>query len=298
MSSGAAPCKHRRVTFAAAVLEWYEQAARDLPWRRPEAGPWAVLVSEVMLQQTPVTRVVPVYQEWLKRWPTPRELAGVPRSEPVRMWGRLGYPRRALRLHECAVSIVDRYAGEVPSDLDALLALPGVGPYTARAVATFGFGQRHPVVDTNVRRVTARAVEGSDARRPATHELRLVESLLPSDPPTGARFAAALMELGAVVCTARVPDCAHCPVTAHCRWRAAGYPRSTERPLRQQPYAGTDRHVRGRLLEVLRTADGNVPRTVLSATWHNAAQVNRALDSLLADGLARQLPDGSYALPS
>jgi adenine-specific DNA glycosylase len=155
--------------FADAVLDWYEHAARDLPWRRPDATPWAVLVSELMLQQTPVARVLPAYEAWLRRWPAPPDCAAAPAGEAVRMWGKLGYPRRALRLHEAARAIVDRHGGVVPADLDELLALPGVGAYTARAVASFAYGRRHPVVDTNVRRVVARAVLGQgDAGPPST----------------------------------------------------------------------------------------------------------------------------------
>src|SRR4051794_27389777 len=141
------------MSLVAPLLDWYERAARDLPWRSPGTGPWGVLVSEVMLQQTPVTRVRPVYAAWLERWPTPSALAAESPGAAVRMWGRLGYPRRALRLHACAVALRDRYGGEVPAHVDALLGLPGIGEYTARAVAAFAFGQRVPVVDTNVRRV-------------------------------------------------------------------------------------------------------------------------------------------------
>src|SRR3954447_14728105 len=121
------------------VLSWYADHARDLPWRRPEASPWSVLVSELMLQQTPVARVLPVHEAWLERWPTPARLAAEPTGEAVRAWGRLGYPRRALRLHRAAGQLVDRHGGQVPADLDALLGLDGVGVYTAAAVATFAF---------------------------------------------------------------------------------------------------------------------------------------------------------------
>ncbi|MCW2568224.1 MAG: A/G-specific adenine glycosylase, partial [Mycobacterium sp.] len=196
------------------ILDWYAENARVLPWRSETATPWAVLVSEIMLQQTPVARVLPAYDAWLARWPTPAALAAEPAGEAVRMWGRLGYPRRALRLHECAVTLVGRHGGEVPSDVDALLALPGIGAYTARAVAAFAYGRRVPVVDTNVRRVVARAVEGSaEAGAPSTtRDLAAVEALLPAEPSTAARLSIALMELGALVCTARSPRCPECPV--------------------------------------------------------------------------------------
>src|SRR5205823_7772049 len=187
------------------VLAWYEANARDLPWRTPEASPWAVMVSEFMLQQTPVKRVLPAYAAWLERWPTPAALAADPPGEAVRMWGRLGYPRRALRLHECAVAIAGRHGGRVPADVDALLALPGVGAYTARAVAAFAFGRRCPVVDTNVRRVVTRAVDGvGDAGQPSTaRDLDAVDALLPAEHGTDARMSASLLARGQEVCTAR-----------------------------------------------------------------------------------------------
>lgn len=221
------------------ALSWYAGAARDLPWRRPGAGPWAVLVSEVMLQQTPVVRVLPVYAEWLLRWPSPDALAVEPAGEAIRQWGRLGYPRRALHLHAAAGAIVDRHDGRVPDSLADLLALPGVGDYTARAVATFAFGQRHAVVDTNVRRVLARALAGEAVGGATTTaaDLRRAEAVLPTDPATAGRAAVAIMELGALVCTARTPHCDRCPLesptrvpTGRC---AAGcWPRCGRKPSR------------------------------------------------------------------
>jgi A/G-specific adenine glycosylase len=284
---------------ADALLAWYDENARDLPWRRPDAGPWAVLVSEIMLQQTPVARVLPAYQAWLARWPTPADLAAQPSGEAVRMWGRLGYPRRALRLRECAVVITEQHGGTVPSDVDTLLGLPGIGAYTARAVAAFAFGQRCPVVDTNVRRVVARAVAGAgDAAPPATaRDLADLEALLPAEPPRAARLSAALMELGQVVCTARAPRCPACPVAPGCAWRLAGCPpyRGPTRPV--QRFAGTDRQVRGLLLDVLRRQPGPVTVDLLDAAWHDGTQRARALDGLVADGLVDPLPDGRFALP-
>src|SRR5437764_12321848 len=183
----------------AAVLSWYCAHRRDLPWRGPDASPWAVLVSEIMLQQTPVARVLPAYQAWLDRWPTPAALAAAPAGEAVRQWGRLGYPRRALRLHATACILARRYGGEVPARLPDLLGLPGIGRYTAAAVASFAFGQRHAVLDTNVRRVLARLVTGAQfpPAQPSAAEVRLAESLLPADPAVASRWSVALMELGA-----------------------------------------------------------------------------------------------------
>ena len=286
--------------LAGRLLPWYAETARDLPWRRPDASPWGIVVSELMLQQTPVARVLPVWEAWLARWPTPAALAADPAGEAVRMWGRLGYPRRALRLHETARVLVRDHDGEVPADVDALLALPGLGSYTARAVAAFAFGQRQPVVDTNVRRVLARAVTGvaDGGRSTSAADLRLAESVLPADPAVAARTAVALMELGALVCVARTPRCPACPLEAVCAWRRAGMPAYDGPPRRGQGYAGTDRQVRGRLLAVLRDAEGPVDPGLLDQVWDEPVQRARALDGLVADGLVDPLPDGRFALPA
>jgi A/G-specific adenine glycosylase len=283
--------------WTADLTRWYAGAARDLPWRRPGTSAYAVLVSEVMLQQTPVARVVPAYEQWIARWPTPSALAAESPGEAVRMWGRLGYPRRALRLHEACRSCVSRYAGELPTTVAELLTLPGVGDYTARAVATFALGQRHPVVDSNVRRVVARLVEGVADAPVTRRDLGLVESLLPPEDEAAATASIALMELGALVCTARAPRCGSCPVLDSCAWQAAGAP-ALEAPFkRPQAYAGTDRQVRGRLLALLRDTDAPVPGAVLETAWHEPVQRSRALDGLVTDGLVDPLPDGRYALP-
>lgn len=244
-------------------------------------------------------RVLPAYEAWLARWPTPPALAAASPADAVRQWGRLGYPRRALRLHAAARVIGERHGGEVPSSIDDLLALPGVGSYTAAAVASFAFGQRHPVLDTNVRRVLARMAAGRQwpARSPAAAETALARSLLPARPEVAARWSVAVMELGALVCTASRPRCGTCPVAAACAWRAAGSPVSNGR-RGSQPYQGTDRQCRGRLLAILRDADGPVPRSRLDAAWPDGAQRSRALASLITDGLAEHGPGGGYALPT
>ncbi len=285
------------VGLAQTVTDWYAQAQRDLPWRRPGVGPWAVLVSEVMLQQTPVARVLVPYDAWLARWPTPAALAADAPGEAVRMWGRLGYPRRALRLHAAAVAVVERHGGALPATVPELLALPGVGDYTARAVAAFAHRQRVPVVDTNVRRVVARAVEGRADAPVTKRDLALVEDLLPLDPEQAATASVALMELGALVCTARAPRCARCPVSSSCVWLRAGSPALDAPVRRPQGYAGTDRQVRGRLLAVLRESTEPVAAEVLAQVWDEPVQRARALDGLVADGLVDPLPDGRYALP-
>ncbi|MGI5212983.1 A/G-specific adenine glycosylase [Plantactinospora sp. CA-290183] len=273
--------------LATAAIRWYDENARDLPWREPGIGAWPILVSEIMLQQTPVVRVLPAWRAWLTRWPVPAALAADSPAEAIRMWGRLGYPRRALRLHECAVALVRRHGGAVPTDLDELLALPGVGSYTARAVAAFAYGQRHPVVDTNVRRLVARAVAGAPDAGPATRPADLVatEALLPVDPPAAARASAAFMELGALICVARSPRCVDCPLAGICAWRAGGQPAPSGPTRRPQRYAGTDRQVRGRLLAVLRESVGPVPRERLDLVWADDVQRARALAGLVEDGL-------------
>jgi A/G-specific adenine glycosylase len=283
--------------FRAALVDWYAGNARDLPWRAPGTSPYAVLVSEVMLQQTPVARVVPAYQAWIERWPDARALASAPSGDAVRQWGRLGYPRRALRLHAACVSVVERYDGQLPTTVAELLSLPGVGDYTARAVAAFALRQRHPVVDTNVRRVVARVVEGVADASVTRKDLALVEDLLPEPEEDAATLSIALMELGAVVCTARAPGCTRCPVVAWCAWHAAGSPPLAAPVKRPQGYAGTDRQVRGRLLAVLRDATGPVPAEALERVWDEPVQRARALDGLVVDGLVDPLPDGWFALP-
>jgi len=279
-----------------AVIEWYDEHQRDLPWRRADAGPWAVMVSEFMLQQTPVTRVLPVFEAWLTRWPTPAALAAEPSGEAVRAWGRLGYPRRALRLHAAATTITEQYGGEVPADHDDLLALPGVGAYTAAAISAFAFDGSEPVLDTNVRRVLARSITGVEfpGNSVTRAERELAASLVPDEHP--GHWAVAVMELGALVCTATNPKCASCPITDQCAWTAAGRPAYDGPARKVQTYAGTDRQCRGRLLAVLRDAEGSVTKARLDAVWGDDVQRERALEALITDGLV-ELSGDRYALP-
>ena len=281
------------------VLAWYDEHARDLPWRSEQATAWGVMVSEFMLQQTPVSRVLPVWMAWMESWPTPADLAAAGPGAAVRGWGRLGYPRRALRLHEAATTIVANHGGQVPSSYHALLALPGVGDYTASAIASFAFGQRHVVLDTNVRRVLARVVDGAElpAVSPTRGERTTAEALLPQEPGDAAAWAVGVMELGALVCTATSPRCGACPVGELCRWATSGRPAYEGPPRRGQTYAGTDRQCRGRLLEVLRRAPGPVHRKRLDAVWSDPTQRERSLATLTADGLAVELPGDLFTLP-
>lgn len=290
------------------ILRWYAASARELPWRLaadewpwPDVDrPWAVLVSEVMLQQTPVARVEPAWRRWMQLWPTPAALAAASPGDAVREWGRLGYPRRALRLHGAATAITDDHDGAIPADLQQLQALPGVGSYTAAAVAAFAFGIRATVVDVNVRRVEARLVTGAAHPAPSLSatETRLAESLLPMDDERAARWNVAVMELGALVCKAATPDCANCPAMDHCAWVLAGRP-AHDGPRKKAPkWRGTDRQVRGKLLAVLRAAPGPVPRADLDIVWHDPGQRDRCLSSLIEDGLVEALSRERFQLPA
>jgi A/G-specific adenine glycosylase len=294
------PAAAKSGSIALAVNEWFGRNRRDLPWRADGFPAWGILVSEIMLQQTPVVRVIPKLTEWLDRWPTPASLAAATPGDAVRAWERLGYPRRALSLHAAAVAITERHGGVVPSDLGDLLALPGVGQYTARAVAAFAYGKRHPVVDTNVRRVLARAVDGQGEAGPAstTRDLAAMEAQLPGSLQDARTFNAAVMELGAVVCTARSPRCEECPIAGRCAWRAAGYPPyDGARRAVQKRYEGSDRQVRGVILGALRAQQTTLPATELVPLWPDALQRARALDGLLNDGLVVGTPETGYALP-
>lgn len=286
--------------LASPLARWYGDHARDLPWRRAEFheeyGAWGTLVSEFMLQQTPVTRVIPHLESWLARWPSPRSAARATPAEVVHQWANLGYPRRALWLHRAAIEVSERHGGVVPRDVDALLTLSGIGDYTARAVAAFHYGDRHPVVDTNTRRVIARAVDGrSQPEPPARSDLDRMSKLLPEGNAEAAVFNAAMMELGATVCTARAPKCGTCPVADRCAWLAAGRPDTGDRRRRQATYAGSDRQVRGLVLRALREAPEHRLLTMQVAPgWEDPAQRERAIDSLIADGLVEA--DGELLL--
>ncbi|SDS45904.1 HhH-GPD family protein [Microterricola viridarii] len=286
--------------LATEIVNWFHENGRALPWREPGFSAWGTLVSEFMLQQTPVARVIPHLEAWLERWPTPADLAASPPAEALRAWSSLGYPRRALWLHEAAVQITERHGGVVPSDVDALLALKGVGDYTARAVAAFAYGLRHPVVDTNTRRVIARAVQGQAEPAPPSRgrDLAAMEELLPAGESAAHDFNAGMMELGALVCVARNPRCGQCPLSARCAWLAAGSPAYLG-PLKavQKKYEGSDRQVRGLIMKELRAAHKPVTDAEIDSVWPDAAQRSRALAGLLADGLAVASAEGGYTLP-
>jgi len=290
----------RESRIVSSVNTWFDANKRDLPWRAEGYGAWGILVSEIMLQQTPVVRVIPRLAQWLERWPTPEALASSPSGEAVRAWERLGYPRRALNLHAAAVRITEDHGGVVPEDVPSLLALPGIGDYTARAVAVFAYKHRHPVVDTNVRRVIARTVAGQgEAGPPSTkRDLAAMDALLPVDDAAARTFNAAAMELGAVICTARAPRCDECPVASLCAWRQAGYPAfEGVKAAVQKRFEGSDRQVRGLIMAELRASDIPVTAAEIETVWPDATQRDRALAGLLADGLVVASP-GGYTLPA
>jgi A/G-specific adenine glycosylase len=271
----------RRAVLAGAASLW-----RDLPWRVTR-DPWLVLVSEVMLQQTQVPRVVEPFGRFAARFPTPAACAAAGAGEVVRAWAGLGYNRRALNLHRTSVVLVERHGGCVPADLGALEGLPGVGPYTARAVLAFGHGRAVGVVDTNVSRVLARAVAGRPLSRAGAQ--RLADRLVPARDAW--RFNQALFDLGARCCKARDPRCGACPLAARCRWARAGRadpdPAATGR-RRQGVFAGSDRQGRGRLVAALRLAPVAVPALPGAAGWpDDGHRAQRVAAALVEEGIAR-----------
>lgn len=283
------------------ILDWYADNGRDLPWRDPETTAWGVLVSEVMLQQTQVSRVWDSWLAWMKRWPGPADLAEAEASDVLILWGRLGYPRRALRLHETAKAVVTEHNGVLPADPELLLQLPGIGEYTAAAVSSFAFGIPEVVIDTNIRRVHARIFSGKGAGAPSltAAERNLAAQLMPdTSTAQGLQDAntwnVAAMELGALICTARAPKCDQCPVLNQCAWVAAGKP-EPETKAKTQSWNGSDRQVRGAIMGVLRAkgaADVGTLQTTVEATGQlgrhvpEVSQWDRAVNGLVTDGLA------------
>jgi len=285
--------------IAESIGSWFATEQRDLPWRGSDVPAWGVLVSEFMLQQTPAARVIEPYLTWMKRWPNPADLAAAAAGDAVRAWANLGYPRRALWLHACATTITDDFGGRVPNSVAELEALPGIGPYTARAVAVFAFRAHEPVVDTNVRRVIARWLHGRSDQEAASTTRDHADMLSVMPPPARSpEFNAGVMELGARVCTSKAPRCGDCPISAACAWRAAGYPDTGARgAAKQARYAGSDRQARGALLAALRASTGPVPQSSLERAWPEKAQRDRALVSLIDDGLVIPLARNRFGLP-
>lgn len=280
------------------VMNWFQANARDLPWRAKHTTAWQVLVSEIMLQQTPAERVTPAYLAWIARWPDAAALAQASPADVLRQWDRLGYPNRALRLHQCAKKVTTEFGGILPMEYDALIALPGIGDYTASAILAFAHNRRSVVLDTNIRRVLVRVWQGQE-RQPASVssvERTLADQLTPPDDAQAALWSAAVMESGALICTARNPQCNQCFIASECQWLAAGQPKSPV-AVRSQKFVGTDRQVRGKLMAVLRDASTSVPKALLDRVWADGQQRERALDGLVSDGLVEVTRSGRYRLP-
>lgn len=275
------------------VLAWYKKNKRDLPWRNTDA--WGVLVSEIMLQQTPVARVLPIYIEWMKRWPTPAALAAATPAQVITVWGRLGYPRRALRLHECAKVISTQYKGRIPETQSELRELPGIGDYTSAAIIAFAFDGRSLVLDINIRRVFARVIDGVEVPTAAStkSERQEREALIPIKNPHV--WAAATMELGALICTAKNPKCGQCPLADQCIWRSLDYPLS-DQPKRTQSWHGTDRQCRGVIVQALRE-NPVLRKKEIMQLWDVPSQVEKALLTLLEDGLVVAQKGERFSLP-
>ena len=274
---------------------WFAAHQRNLPMRAQGVSDWGTLVFEIMSQQTPISRVQPIWLEWMERWPTPADLATASSADIIVAWANLGYPSRALRLKACAAAIVEKHDGEVPLTMKELTLLPGVGTYTASALLAFRHGIRVPVLDTNVRRVLVRFLDGREFpphTTPSKAETMRADALLPEDGHRAAEVSLSLMEFGALVCTQLSPSCDECTISNNCAWALAGFPKNEKRPT-PQPYVGTDRQARGRIMKALRTAhfegtDGLTKRRVLDVARIDGGdryQPTRVYRALLKDGM-------------
>jgi len=265
---------------------WAENELRDLPWRRTR-DPWHILVSEVMLQQTQVSRVVDRYHEFLERFPTAQSCAIAPSSSVIELWAGLGYNRRAVNLWRAAGQVVARHDGVLPSDLASLLALPGIGPYTARASQVFAYEHDIAVVDTNVGRLLARWTATTLTAKQAQH---MADELVPVG--SGWQWNQGLFDFAVAVCTKRDPGCSSCPVATACRWRGNGDDpavNSAGVSGKQSTFVGSERQVRGRIVDALR--NGPVALADLSHFGRpedSRGDMIRIVDGLVTDGLANR----------
>jgi len=275
------------------ITQWFAKNKRELPWRA--TTPWGVMVSEFMLQQTPVARVLPKWIEWMERWPTPAELAKATPAQVITAWGRLGYPRRALRLPESAKIISRDFNNEVPENEEVLRSLPGIGDYTAAAISAFAFGTNTLVMDVNIRRVLVRVLDGKEhpTSNPTVRERESRLSILPR--VNADNWAAATMELGALICTSKNPSCNDCPVISQCKWRKNGYPQ-TELVRKSQDWHGTDRKCRGTVVQALRENE-SLTLSAIKKLWPEESQVEKALETLLADHLIEEHSRSRFRLP-
>lgn len=275
------------------ITQWFAINKRELPWRA--TTPWGVMVSEFMLQQTPVARVLPKWIEWMERWPTPAELSKATPAQVITAWGRLGYPRRALRLHESAKIIARDFENEVPDSEEVLRSLPGIGDYTAAAISAFAFGANTLVMDVNIRRVLVRVLDGKE-HPTSSPTVRERESRLAILPRRNAdNWAAATMELGALICTSKNPSCNDCPIISQCKWRKNGYPQS-ELVRKSQDWHGTDRKCRGTIVQALRESE-SLTASAIKKLWPDESQVEKALETLLADNLIEEHSRSRFRLP-
>ena len=276
------------------IVNWFKKNKRDLPWRT--TTPWGVMVSEYMLQQTPVNRVLPKWIEWMERWPTPKDLAAATPAQVITAWGRLGYPRRALRLHAAAQIIAEDFNNEVPEDELTLQQLPGIGEYTAAAIAAFAFDRRTLVMDVNIRRVLTRVIDGNEHPKPAPTSREKARRLTLLPEKNAHIWAAATMELGAIVCTSKNPKCELCPVISACNWRKNGYPKS-DLIRKSQDWHGTDRKCRGTIVQALRENE-SLTENAIKKLWPEESQVEKALKTLQEDLLIEAISRKRYRLPA
>lgn len=276
------------------IVNWFKRNKRDLPWRT--TTPWGVMVSEYMLQQTPVNRVLPKWIEWMDRWPTPADLAQASPAQVITAWGRLGYPRRALRLHASAQIIRDDFNNEVPEDVQMLQTLPGIGEYTAAAIGAFAFDQRTLVMDVNIRRVLTRVLDGNEHPKPAPTSREKARRLALLPEKNAHVWAAATMELGAIICTSKNPKCELCPVISACNWRKNGYPKS-DLIRKSQDWHGTDRKCRGTIVQALRENE-SLTENAIKKLWPDESQIEKALKTLQEDLLIEAISHKRYRLPA
>ena len=276
------------------IVSWFKKNKRDLPWRN--TTPWGVMVSEYMLQQTPVNRVLPKWDEWMKRWPTPKDLAKASPAQVITAWGRLGYPRRALRLHAAAQIIAEDFNNQVPEDPATLQTLPGIGEYTAAAIGAFAFEKQTLVMDVNIRRLLTRIIDGNEHPKPAPTSREKASRLALQPSKNAHLWAAATMELGALVCTSKNPICEKCPVIGQCNWRKNGYPK-TDLVRKSQDWHGTDRKCRGTIVQALRENE-SLTENAIKKLWPDESQVEKALKTLQADLLIEAMPRKRYRLPA
>ena len=275
------------------IVSWFKKNKRDLPWRN--TTPWGVMVSEYMLQQTPVNRVLPKWNEWMQRWPTPQDLAKATPAQVITAWGRLGYPRRALRLHAAAQIIAEDFNNQVPEDAATLQTLPGIGEYTAAAITAFAFEQQSLVMDVNIRRLLTRIIDGNEHPKPAPTTKEKASRLALKPDKNAHIWAAATMELGALVCTSKNPICEKCPVISQCNWRKNGYPK-TALVRKSQDWQGTDRKCRGTIVQALRENE-SLTENAIKKLWPDESQVEKALKTLQEDLLIEAIPRKRYRLP-